>query len=265
MVMERNDTTRIDKALQGHTSNEHRSLSVVLPAHNEEDNIAVIISQALDMIAHLPFEYGEIIIIDDGSTDRTAEIVNAFRAEYSNIRLIQHRQNIGYGASLKSGLRAARGELVFFTDADLQFDLGELPGFIESINDCDLVIGYRAKRPEHFIRRFNAFGWKLLIRALFGLKVRDIDCAFKLFRKRVLSSISMDSIGAFINSEILVRARDAGFTIVEKPVTHFPRRAGKQSGAKPKTIIKAFKELFHLYGELKRNGVQLKQDRAYSS
>jgi glycosyltransferase involved in cell wall biosynthesis len=241
------------------------SISVILPAHNEEGNITAAVSHAIEVVEKLPFNDYEIIIIDDGSSDRTSELVHSIRAECRHISLIRHERNLGYGGSLKSGLRAARGDLVFFTDADLQFDINELPDFIENLKGCDMVIGYRARRSEKFIRRFNAFGWKMLIRILFGLKVRDIDCAFKLFRRRVLDNIPIDSIGAFINSEILIRARDLGFTIKEMPVTHFPRRVGKPSGARPKTIIKAFKELFKLYGQLKRKKTRLKQEHAYSS
>ncbi len=242
-----------------------KSISVVLPAHNEEENISEAIRRAVDIVERLPFEDYEIIVIDDGSLDKTAELVGGLQDENPNIELIGHSDNIGYGASLRSGLRAAKGDIVFFTDADLQFDMNELPGFIEALSDTDMVIGYRFRRPEHFIRRFNAYCWGMLIRILFGLKVKDIDCAFKLFRQEVLQSIQMDSIGAFINSEILIRARDFGFDIVELPVTHYPRTAGNSSGAKPRVIIKAFKELFKLYRILKRNGYHPRQNRVCSS
>ncbi|MBD3232223.1 MAG: glycosyltransferase [candidate division Zixibacteria bacterium] len=242
-----------------------RSISIVLPAHDEEENIIEAIKRAIDIVAQLPFEDYEVIVIDDGSSDRTAELVNALQDENPKIELIEHSDNIGYGASLKSGLRAANGDIVFFTDADLQFDMNELPEFITALSNTDMVIGYRFRRPEHFIRRFNAYCWGILIRVLFGLKVKDIDCAFKVFRQEVLQSIQMDSIGAFINSEILIRAGDIGFGIVELPVTHFPRKAGNSSGAKPKVIFKAFKELFKLYGILKRKGYHPRQNRAYSS
>jgi len=238
------------------------SISAVLPAHNEEENITEAALQAIKALQRLPLDEYEIIIIDDGSSDHTAELVDNLRDDYKHIRLIRHPQNLGYGGSLKSGLQNATGDMVFFTDADLQFDLNELPGFIEALEDCDMVIGFRAKRPEHFIRRFNAFSWGWLIRFLFGLKVRDIDCAFKLFRRELLQSIHMESIGAFINSEILIRARDNDFRIKELPVTHLPRKAGKASGARPKTIIRAFKELSKLYKQLKHNNCHRQQNPA---
>ncbi|MCP4632219.1 MAG: glycosyltransferase family 2 protein [candidate division Zixibacteria bacterium] len=242
-----------------------RSISIVLPAYNEEDNIMETGRRAVNICNQLPVDDYEILIINDGSSDKTGELVRELITKFDNISLIEHDKNIGYGGSLKSGLIAAKSDIVFFTDSDLQFDFGELPEFIEKLHDCDMVIGYRAKRPENIIRRLNAFGWGLLIKILFGLKVRDIDCAFKIFRHKVLHSISMDSIGAFINSEILIRARDKGFIVKESPVSHFPRPAGKSSGAKLKTIIKAFKELFSLYGELKQNRCQPNQNRAFSS
>ncbi len=242
-----------------------KSISVVLPAHNEEENITKAALQALDILYKLPFKEYEVIIIDDGSSDDTALKVEKLKADNEHIRLIKHYRNLGYGGSLKSGLNAASGDLVFFTDADLQFDLNELPEFIEAIREYDIVIGYRLKRTEHLIRKFNAFGWGLLIRLLFGLKFKDIDCAFKLFRREFLSSIHINSIGPFINSEMLIRARDGGYRIKELPVSHYPRRAGKSSGAKPKTIIKAFAELFKLYRQLKQKNCPQEQSRAYSS
>jgi glycosyltransferase involved in cell wall biosynthesis len=241
------------------------SISIVLPAYNEEDNITEAGTRATEICKELPIDNFEILIINDGSSDRTGELVRELIKKNDRIRLIEHNRNIGYGGSLKSGLTAATGDAIFFTDSDLQFNFSELPQFLGKLDDCDLVIGYRAKRPENIIRRLNAFGWGILIRILFGLKVKDIDCAFKIFRRKVLHSISIDSIGAFINSEILIRARDKGFVVKESPVTHYPRRAGKSSGAKPKTIIKAFKELFSLYGELKQNRCRTNQNRAFSS
>jgi len=225
-------------------------LSVIFPAYNEEQNIGRAVDSALQVLEKISDNY-EVIVVNDGSRDSTEKIVQQIYGHKDLVRLISHRRNIGYGGSLRSGLEAARYDLIFFTDADLQFDLKEILGLLRWIQEYDLVIGYRLKRSEGLRRRFYAWGWGLLIRLLFDLRVRDIDCAFKLFRKEVFNKISVSSLGAFINSEILIRAKKCGFTLKEVPVSHYPRLAGRGSGARLKTIYKAFHELFKLYRELK--------------
>jgi len=225
-------------------------ISVVLPAYNEEDNIVKTLDRTSTFFKGLESDY-EIIVVNDGSTDNTADLVRKMISNDPSIHLIQHSVNLGYGAALKSGLRKASKPLVFFTDSDQQFDISEIERLLEWINSYHIVIGYREARQDHFIRRAMAWGWGMLIRVLFKLNVRDIDCAFKLFRKRVFEEISIDSIGAFVNSEILIRARKKGFTIKEVSVAHYPRESGVPSGAKPRIILRAFKELIKLYRELK--------------
>jgi glycosyltransferase involved in cell wall biosynthesis len=225
-------------------------LSVIFPAYNEEQNIGRAVDSALQVLEKIADNY-EVIVVNDGSRDSTEKIVQQIYGHNGFVRLISHERNVGYGGSLRSGLEAASYDLIFFTDADLQFDLKEILNLLRWIQEYDLVIGYRLKRSDAFRRRFCAWGWGLLIRLLFDLKVKDIDCAFKLFRKEVFNKISISSLGAFINSEILIRAEKCGFTVKEVPVSHYPRLAGKGSGARLKTIYKAFHELFKLYRELK--------------
>ncbi len=230
---------------------QNSSISVILPAYNEEGNIARAVDHARAVLLDLGLEY-EILVVDDGSTDATAELVrDLIPTHSSSLRLLEHEENRGYGAALKSGLREAKGSLLFFTDSDRQFDVSELARLLEWIDTYTIVIGYRKDRQDHFFRRAMAWGWGVLIRFLFDLQVRDIDCAFKLFRREVFDEISIDSIGAFVNSEILIRAKKKGFTIKEVPVSHFPRELGVPSGAKPRIIGRAFRELLKLYRELK--------------
>jgi glycosyltransferase involved in cell wall biosynthesis len=226
-------------------------LSIFFPAFNEEANIAETVGQAMAVAAETAPTW-EVIVVDDGSSDRTGEIVARLAAEHPDVRLIQHERNQGYGGALTSGLRGSRGELIFFSDADLQFDLSELSKLMEHIDDVDLVIGYRAPRRDPFMRLVNAWGWKVLNNTLFGLKVRDIDCAFKLFRRECLDRIPIRSSGAMVSAEILIRLRDTGHKWVEVPVTHQPRTAGSPTGAKPAVILRAFREMFWLYPELAR-------------
>jgi glycosyltransferase involved in cell wall biosynthesis len=228
-------------------------LSLVFPMFDEEANVGPLLEAALALAPRIASPF-EIIVVDDGSRDRSASIVTGWCARDPRVRLLRHPTNRGYGAALRSGLRAARGALVFFTDADLQFDLRELEGLLAHAETCDLVVGYRAPRCDPWRRRALAWGWGVLVRALFGLRVRDIDCAFKVFRRPVLEVLPIASIGAFVNTELLVRATRAGFRIREVPVSHHPRAAGRAKGATPRVIVRALVELVSLHGELRRAG-----------
>jgi glycosyltransferase involved in cell wall biosynthesis len=228
-------------------------LSLVFPMFDEEANVGPLLDAALAWAPRLAADF-EVIVVDDGSRDRSAAIVEARRRADPRVRLLRHPTNRGYGAALRSGLRAARGELVFFTDADLQFDLGEIAHLLEHAEEFDIVVGYRAPRRDPPGRRVLATGWRILVRAVFGLRIRDIDCAFKVFRRPVLDALPIASIGAFVNTEILLRARRAGFRIREVPVSHRRRRAGRAKGARPRVILRALYELSILHGELRRAG-----------
>ncbi len=226
-------------------------LSLVFPAFDEAQNLGPLLDRALEIAAGLATDF-EIIVVDDGSRDGSAQVVAGRAASHSAIRLIRHADNRGYGAALRAGLREARGELVFFSDADLQFDLGELALLLDHTSEFDVVAGYRAPRRDPWPRHAIALGWGFAVRLLFRLHVRDIDCAFKVFRRHVLEAMPLASLGAFVNTEILVRATSAGFRIRQVPVTHHPRQHGRQSGANPRVMLRAVVELATLYRELRR-------------
>jgi glycosyltransferase involved in cell wall biosynthesis len=225
-------------------------LSLVFPVFDEEDNVGPLLDSAVALGRRLGRSF-EIVVVDDGSRDESAGRIAEARALHPEIRAVHHPSNRGYGAALRSGLREARGGLVFFSDADLQFDLDEVERLLAHTGSFDIVAGYRAPRRDPWGRRVLAWGWGTLANALFALDVRDIDCAFKLFRREVLDAIPIASLGAFINTEMLVRARAAGFRIRQVPVTHRPRRAGRPTGASPRVIARAFLELVTLYRELR--------------
>jgi glycosyltransferase involved in cell wall biosynthesis len=223
------------------------SLSVVLPAFNESANIAGAVRAALSALDERRL-HGEVIVVDDGSVDDTRDI--ATMLPDSRVRVFHHPRNRGYGAALRTGIENARMSHIFFTDADLQFDLGELARLVDWVRGYDIVVGYRQHRRDPTSRRVNAWLWNQLVGQLFDLPVRDIDCAFKLFDRRVFVEVPIRSVGAFVNTEVLVRARAAGFRIREVPVSHFPREAGSATGANPRVIVRAFSELVRLRGEL---------------
>jgi glycosyltransferase involved in cell wall biosynthesis len=230
---------------------ERIELSLVFPVFDEERNIGTLLDEALALAPLLAGSF-EIVVVDDGSRDGSVGVVERRRERDPRIRLLRHADNRGYGAALRAGLREARGELVFFSDADLQFDLDELATLLAHAREFDIVAGYRRPRRDPWPRRLLAAVWGDLVNALFDLQVRDIDCAFKVFRRHVLEAIPIASLGAFVNTEMLVRARQAGFRIHQVPVSHRRRRYGRQTGARPRVILRALLELSSLYRELRR-------------
>jgi glycosyltransferase involved in cell wall biosynthesis len=226
------------------------SISVFSPCFNEEDNVEKLLNNMLDFIPKISTDY-EIIIVDDGSTDATAELALQLAVDHPQIRVIRHKENKGYGAALRTGFENSSKDIIFFTDSDNQFDISEMTKLLPYIRDYDIVTGFRIQRRDNIVRKINEYGFNRLIRLLFGLKIRDLNCAFKMYKKAVIKSIPMKSNLAFINSEILIRARKKGFTIKEVGVTHYPRKWGTQTGANLKVITGTFHELFTLRKELR--------------
>jgi len=234
-------------------SDNRPALSVFFPACNEEANIAALLSSARSVLREVAGEY-EIIVVDDGSRDRTAEIVRQAATRDGRVRLVRHSVNRGYGRALITGFAACRLPWVFFSDADNQFDLGELRLLLARREEADLVLGYRRHRQDPLVRKLNALGWCRLVRLVLGLRVRDVNCAFKLIRREVFDRVSLEASGAVISAELLTKAQRAGFRFVEVPVSHFPRTAGQPSGADPRVIARAFGELARLRRTLGKPG-----------
>ena len=235
------------------------SLSVVIPAFNEEANVAAAIQRVSDVLKTLNPDY-EIIVVNDGSRDRTGEIAKSLIGQVPNLRVVEHSPNRGYGGALRAGFAAATKELIAFVPSDNQFDFGEIRLLLDRIDGSAMVSGYRAHRFDPLIRKLNGLGWNSVVRLLFGYLVRDIDCVFKLFHREVLNHVTLDSDGAMIDTEFLAGLRARGYKIAEVPVTHLPRLAGHPTGANLKVIVRAFRDLFRfrlrLWRELalERNG-----------
>ena len=225
------------------------SLSVFFPCYNEQDNVARTTQNAVEILEKIEADY-EVIIVNDGSKDNTKLIAEELASKNKRIKVVSHPTNLGYGAALQSGFRTASKELVFYTDGDGQFDIGEMPSLLPLIKQYDIVSCYRLNRQDNTIRKINAWCWTKLVCFLFRMKIRDIDCAFKLYKREIFDKIKMSSTGALIDTEILARATRAGYTITQKGVHHFPRKAGKQTGANLKVILRAFKELFRLHKQI---------------
>jgi len=220
-------------------------LTIFFPAFNEEAIIDQTVRGALRAGAEVADDY-EVVIVDDGSRDATVRVVEKLTVEDPHVRLEKHDRNRGYGAALRTGFATARKDLVFFSDADGQFDLGELPALVAALPEAPVVVGYRIKRNDPPHRLFIAKTYNLIVRMVFGLRVRDIDCAFKLFRRDALSKVSLESNGAFINSELLIKLRRAGVPIVERGVHHYPRTTGYSKGAGVAVILKTIRDIIRL-------------------
>jgi glycosyltransferase involved in cell wall biosynthesis len=218
------------------------SISSVIPAYNEADAIAGTVEAVTRTLAALGADY-EVIVVDDGSRDATAAIVRDLGRRWPAVRVISHGGNRGYGAALATGLAEATRELVFITDGDRQFDVRELAGFVPVLAEADLVIGYRRPRADPWVRRLYGWGWNALVNVLFGYVARDVDCAFKLFPRRIVQELDVRSTGHTFSPELLVKARRAGHRVAERRVSHYPRRVGQPKGARPGAIMRALYEL----------------------
>ena len=226
------------------------ALSVIIPAFNEKEVIEDMVNHAFNALDGIGLGSYEVVVVDDGSKDRTGEILALLVQQYSpRLRVLTHQRNLGYGRSLRDGFEGAQYPLVFFTDADLQFDVGEVGHLLERVQEFDIVSGYRAPRKDPRRRLFISWVYNQVVQRLFGIKVRDVDCAFKLFNKKVLDSISINFPGFTINLEILAKAIRKGYTLCEVPVTHYPRMAGT-STVTIRSIISTIGNIIRLRREL---------------
>jgi dolichol-phosphate mannosyltransferase len=203
-------------------------LSLIIPAYNEEAGIRAAVREADEALARLARRY-EVLVIDDGSTDATAEVAAEAAWNRPHVRLLSHPRNRGYGAALRTGFEAARFERVAFTDADCQFHLDDLADLVPLTDHYPLAVGYRVNRQDSWRRRFFSWGYNVLVRRLLGTRVRDCDCALKVFRSEALANLLPSARGFFVNTEMLTRARQLGYALAEVPVRHRPRLRGKST------------------------------------
>jgi len=230
----------------------HPQLSVVLPAYNERENITDAVDRAVEALEGIEeLDSFEVIVVDDGSSDGTDEIARELLERYApRMRLLRHRINEGYGAAIATGFKAARGDLVFYTDADNQFDVSELRWFLPLVEHADVIVGFRAYRYDTAIRSFLSWAYNLLVRVLFRVRVRDVDCAFKLFRREVLEKVTIESRDFFVDTEMVAKARKWNFRVVEKGVRHYPRLSGEttvRASDIPRTLLTVATMWRHIY------------------
>jgi glycosyltransferase involved in cell wall biosynthesis len=227
------------------------SISAFFPCYNEEANVENTTLAALRTFGRVCDDF-EVIIVNDGSKDRTGEIADRLAAEYPEVRAVHNSPNLGYGGALQRGFREATKPWVFYTDGDGQFDFEEIDNVLPLLEKYDIVSAYRVGRRDSLIRKINATCWTALVNVVFGLWLRDIDCAFKVYPRRLFDDIEMKSMGALIDAEVLARAKRLGYRIGQTAVHHYPRTAGEQTGANLGVILRAFKELFLLRKDIRR-------------
>jgi len=223
-----------------------REISIVFPAYNEEENVDEAARRAVEAVRVAGIDDYEVIFVDDGSRDATAARVEALAASDPRIRLIRHPRNLGYALALKSGFEAATKRYVFYSDSDNQFDLKELKNFLPAIDDYDVVVGFRIYRFDPLTRLFLAWCYNLLARIIFRIRVRDIDCAFKLFRREVFDVITIESKKFFVDTEILAKATRLKMRMTEIGVRHYPRKAGS-STVRPSHVLSTIRELVQMW------------------
>jgi glycosyltransferase involved in cell wall biosynthesis len=231
------------------------TLSLVLPAHNEEENIYHVVAQALRTLPRFADAF-EIIVVNDGSTDSTGSRVRQISGNEPRVRLVEHPKNFGYGAALRSGFAASTGDWVMIMDSDRQFDIGDLVYLAPLTSHYDLVAGYRIQRSDPFHRTLFGKTFRLAMRVLFGIQLKDIDCAFKLIRGEILRTLALESNGAMISTELMARWARVGGTWTQVGVHHYPRAAGQQSGGSFRVILRAMRDVPRLWVRLQREPIE---------
>lgn len=228
-------------------------LSIVLPCRNEEGNVVRVVGEALAHGREVAASV-EVIVVDDGSSDSTGALAEGLARLDPCVRVIRHPHNLGYGAALRSGFAAARGTWVFYTDGDGQLNLADLREVPALLAQCDVVVGYRRARCDPPLRRWMGSAWTALVNLVFGLDLRDADCAFKIFPRSFLQRIELESTGALISAELVARARGQGLCVCQMAVDHRPRIAGRPTGAHPRVLLRALRELLPLRRAIRRGG-----------
>jgi len=225
-------------------------LSVFLPSHNEEGNVERVVRGYLAELPNIADDY-EVIVVNDGSRDRTGEVAGRLAAENPHVKVVNHGTNRGYGGAVISGIRAASMPYVMLSDGDGQFDPKDAEKLAAFMPEYDVVVGRRAHRADHLMRRINGNAWTMLVRVVLGVTISDIDCGFKMFKRELLEGMELRAHGAMISTELMARLQGRGASIKEVDVQHLPRTAGEQSGANLQVVTRAFRELLILYAELR--------------
>lgn len=237
------------------------TLTAFFPAYYDEGNIAKVVDKAVEVIESMRLKDYEIIIIEDGSPDKTGEVADELAEKHEKVRVIHHEKNMGYGATLKDGFLSAKMDYVFYSDGDNQFDLDEMKKFIALLPYSDIVVGYRKKKQYSTYRKITSMCYNFLLRAIYDIDYVDVDCAFKVFKRDLFDKITIDSVDAFIDAEVLIKAELLGYTSTDVGVKHLPRLDGISTGARPSVIIKTIREVFAYRKIYRKEKQRLKKEK----
>ena len=228
------------------------SLSVFFPAYNEQDNIGQLTEITVNVLEEIGGEY-EVIIVNDGSSDKTGKAAEELARRYPRVQVIHHEKNLGYGAALKTGFASAKNDYIFYTDGDYQFDIRELKKFVALVGLSDLVVGFRIRKRYTVYRNVTSFAYNLVLQILFYLQYRDVDCAFKLVPKSFIDKIDIESVRFFVDAELLIKAQQLGYSVTEVGVNHYLRETGLTT-VKARTILDTIKEMIWFYLRMRAQG-----------
>jgi len=227
------------------------SITVFFPAYNDAEILPSLISQTAETVQGLADNY-EIIVVDDGSTDQTPAVLDSLQRDYPSLRVIHHSSNLGYGAALQSGFRNATKELIFYTDGDGQYDVHELRRFLSLLSpQVDVVQGYKANRADSKLRLLVGNLYCAFVKALFRLRIKDVDCDFRLMRREVFESLHLTCRTGAICVDLTSQIQYKGWKVLESPVNHYPRRYGKSQCFRPGPIARTLRDLLRLWLRLK--------------
>lgn len=230
-------------------------LGCFFPAYNEAENIEPLLDEAIEALSTMADRF-DIVVVDDGSQDETAAVVERYAVDHPQVRLVRHPSNLGYGHALRTGLERTTGDAVALVDGDRQFRIADLSRLLAHVGEADIVAGYRIERADPAYRLLIARIYHAVLAGVFGLRVRDVDCGFKVFSRTVVDDLTprLESRSAFISPELLIRAKLAGYTIAEVGVPHHPRTAGRSKGATPRVIARTLGEITRLRRSLGLRG-----------
>jgi len=246
--------------MSGPPARSSSGLSVFFPAYNDSGTIASMVIRAVQVASRLTPDY-EVIVVNDGSLDATPQIIDELARTYPHVRAVHHPTNRGYGGALQTGFRSATKDLIFYTDGDAQYDPAELAVLWESLTpDADLVNGYKISRSDPLHRIVIGRMYHHIVSVLFGLKVRDVDCDFRLMRRRIFERINLEKTSGVICLEMMKKITDAPFKIVEVPVHHYHRAFGKSQFFNFPRLFKTGVDVMRLWFELVVRRKHLRSD-----
>jgi len=225
-------------------------VSVFFPAFNDEDSIARLIHEALEVAPRITNDY-EVIVVNDGSSDGTAAVLNDLASREPRLRVIHHPRNRGYGGALRSGFESATKDFIFYTDGDGQYDVREMANLVPlMIEDVDVVNGYKIRRSDNRRRIVLGAIYKFLARRMFGLPIRDVDCDFRLMRREAIQSVSLTSTSGVVCTEMVYKLSRAGYHFAETPVHHYPRLHGQSQFFTLRRVARTGYDFFRLWLKL---------------